>query len=130
MKRRVLKPGEPDRSEVVYKSVGEAALKLHVFRPRKPADASAAIVFFFGGGWKSGSPGQFDPHCKHVASKGMVGITVEYRYASPDVGDVRSVVEEGLAIPEVVEIRDRVGTYLEIQGGGHTVPSIEFVAVG
>jgi acetyl esterase len=69
-----------------YKTVGETALSLHIFEP--PASAGGAktnrpaIVFFFGGGWTSGSPAQFEQHCRHLASRGMVAIAADYRVAS------------------------------------------------
>ena len=47
----------PDH-RVVYKGVDGVTLKLHVFEPAglQPTDQRAAVVFFFGGGWTSGSP--------------------------------------------------------------------------
>jgi acetyl esterase/lipase len=36
-------------------------------------------VFFFGGGWKGGTPTQFEEHCKYLAMRGMVAATVDYR---------------------------------------------------
>ena len=68
---------------VVYKTVGDVSLRLHVFEPEASgSDASApraCIVFFFGGGWKSGSPKQFYPHCKYFATRGVVAMAAEYR---------------------------------------------------
>ncbi|MBL8173807.1 MAG: alpha/beta hydrolase [Bryobacterales bacterium] len=68
----------------VYKKAGGVELKLWIFRPagHTPSKQSAAIVFFFGGGWTSGTPKQFEQHCLHLASKGMVAITADYRVAS------------------------------------------------
>jgi len=76
-------PGSPD-AMVVYKRVGEAELTMHVFRPRgwRADDRRPAIVFFFGGGWKGGSPEQFYPHCRYLASRGMVAMAAEYRVES------------------------------------------------
>ena len=67
--------------EVVYKTVGDVELKLFVFEPEKQADATPrpAVVFFFGGGWVGGSPGQFYPHCRYFADRGMVACAAEYR---------------------------------------------------
>ncbi len=67
-----------------YKAVGGASLKLWVFNPKghQPSDRRAAIVFFFGGGWMSGTPAQFEEHCRHLAERGMVAITVDYRVGS------------------------------------------------
>ena len=68
----------PDRV-VVYKTLDQVELKLHVFLPdgHKPSDKRSAIVFFFGGGWNSGSPSQFYPHCEHLAVRGMVALSAE-----------------------------------------------------
>ena len=41
-----------------------------------------AIVFFFGGGWTTGTPIQFYPECAHFAAKGFVAISADYRIAS------------------------------------------------
>jgi acetyl esterase/lipase len=67
-----------------YKNVDGTKLNLYVYNPagHKPTDKRAAIVFFFGGGWTNGSPGQFEQHCKHLAERGLVAITADYRVAS------------------------------------------------
>jgi len=66
---------------VVYKTIGEVELKLHIFEPheRDKKELSPAIVFFFGGGWVSGTPKQFYHHCEHFASRAMLAISAEYR---------------------------------------------------
>jgi acetyl esterase len=70
--------------KIVYKTIGDVELSLHVFEPEghKATDKRPAIVFFFGGGWTGGSPGQFYPHCKYLASRGMVACSAEYRVKS------------------------------------------------
>ena len=66
-----------------YKTVGDVALQLHIFEPAGPPVTNRpAIVFFFGGGWTNGSPTQFEAQCRHLASRGMVAITADYRVAS------------------------------------------------
>jgi acetyl esterase/lipase len=71
-------------SEVVFKQVGEAVLKLHVFgeEERDRGEPVPGIVFFFGGGWQGGTPTQFFPHCQYLALRGMVAISAEYRVKS------------------------------------------------
>ena len=60
-------------------------LKLHLFLPEgtgtRPAGAGprAAVVFYFGGGWRGGDAGQFAPHARHFAGRGMVAAVAEYR---------------------------------------------------
>jgi len=83
---------EPSRS-IVYKSVGSAELRIHLFgRSEETTDNAGrdappvhgtrpapAIVFFHGGGWRGGTPAQFYPHCEHLARRGMIAMSVEYR---------------------------------------------------
>lgn len=65
----------------VYKSIEGRDLKIHISKPKdwKPTDSRPAIVFFHGGGWVGGKPGQFDQHCEHLSSQGLVCFQVEYR---------------------------------------------------
>ena len=66
---------------LVYKKAGDRELRLHIEKPAdwKATDQRPAIVFFFGGGWVGGSPEQFRPQSEYLATRGMVGIRVEYR---------------------------------------------------
>ena len=64
---------------MVYKTVGDTQLHLHIFRPTKQRTKAPAVVFFFGGGWRSGTPAQFEQQCRYLASRGMVAMTAEYR---------------------------------------------------
>lgn len=79
----------------IYKTVGGVELPLYVYKPegKSPHD-KPAIVFFFGGGWKAGSPSQFEHHCKHLASRGMVAVTVEYRVSSRHPVKVEDCIED------------------------------------
>ncbi|MBM3333673.1 alpha/beta hydrolase [Candidatus Sumerlaeota bacterium] len=77
-------PTLPDARVEVYKTIGDVKLNIYIFDPadHKATDKSPAIVFFFGGGWRTGSPGQFQHHCRYLASRGMVAMTADYRVAS------------------------------------------------
>lgn len=73
----------------VYKQATNAAgdqvdLNMYIFNPPDlaPGDRRPAIVFFFGGGWRGGRPSQFTEHCRHLASRGMVAMTADYRVSS------------------------------------------------
>lgn len=75
-----------DPARVVYKTVKDRngdpyPLQLFIFNPpgHKPSDSSPAVVFFFGGGWKSGHPNQFGRSCQYLASRGIVAISADYR---------------------------------------------------
>lgn len=66
---------------LTYKKVGDQELRLFVEKPPgwQASDRRPAIVFFFGGGWVGGSPNQFVKQSEHLASRGMVGVRVQYR---------------------------------------------------
>lgn len=72
------------QKQIVYKQVDTTSLVMRIYSPEKqdPEKQYPAIVFFFGGGWNSGSIGQFEPHAKHFAERGMVCFLVDYRVKS------------------------------------------------
>ncbi|QEG40043.1 alpha/beta hydrolase [Roseimaritima ulvae] len=76
-----LSAARPEGQRQVYKTVGERKLSIYVTKPAdwKTTDRRPAIVFFHGGGWVSGAPGQFTEHSKYLASRGMVCFQVQYR---------------------------------------------------
>ena len=71
---------KPDK-QIVYKSFDKDPLELNIFLPDgwKASDRRPGIVFFFGGGWVGGTPTQFYPHSRYLASRGMVAISAQYR---------------------------------------------------
>ena len=74
---------KPDK-QIVYKQFDKDPLELNVFLPDdwKASDRRPAIVFFFGGGWVGGTPTQFYPHSRYLASRGMGGGQRQYRTRS------------------------------------------------
>lgn len=89
-------------TEVLYKTTPQGELKLHVYAPAgelQTAVQRPCVVFFFGGGWKSGSYLQFVPQAEYLASRGIVAACADYRIASihktlPDkaVEDAKSAI--------------------------------------
>ena len=78
-------PPEMERTTAeVYRTVGDVELNIYLCNPEghSAEDKRPAIVFFFGGGWRSGSPQQFLPHCRYLADRGMVAAVADYRVAS------------------------------------------------
>ena len=77
-------PVLPGAREEVYKTIGETRLRLWIFTPEQTSNPQPrpAIVFFFGGGWTSGTPGQFEQQAKLLRARGMVAIVADYRVAS------------------------------------------------
>ena len=68
----------------VYRAVGDVELRMYFCNPEGHTadDERPAIVLFFGGGWRGGSPQQFLPHCRYLAERGMVAAVADYRVAS------------------------------------------------
>lgn len=74
----------PDAESWVYRRVEGTELRLWVYRPElgEESETRPAAIFFFGGGWVGGSPTQFAPHARYLASRGMVGVVADYRVRS------------------------------------------------
>ncbi|MEZ6041556.1 MAG: alpha/beta hydrolase fold domain-containing protein [Planctomycetaceae bacterium] len=76
-------PELPDARAFTYKKVDTVELKAWVYEPEGSAkSARPCVVFFFGGGWRSGTPQQFQRQCEYLASRGVVAITCDYRVAA------------------------------------------------
>lgn len=129
-------PPIADARVETYKTVGDATLDLWIFEPAGAAgDRRPAIVFFFGGGWKGGTPRQFDPQCRHLAARGMVAITADYRVESRQhakpvdcVADARSAVRWVRANADRLGIdADRIAA-AGGSAGGHIAACTAFIA--
>jgi acetyl esterase len=80
-----------------YKSVEGHDLKIWVFNPTITSKTNApAMLFFFGGGWNSGSPTQFVKYCERLSESGMVGIVADYRVKSRQGVQAKTCVEDAL----------------------------------
>jgi len=79
----------PDKV-IAYKEVAGArdgvsnTLTLEIIFPENhvSSDSVPCVLFFYGGGWKTGNVRQFYPHARYLASRGMVGICAWYRTES------------------------------------------------
>ncbi|MEN8725866.1 MAG: alpha/beta hydrolase [Lentimonas sp.] len=81
--------------EIIYKTVDGIDLKLWIFRPEGDrAEAAPAMIFFFGGGWKNGSPKAFVSQAQYLAQRGMYGVVADYRVASRHGVKANSCVED------------------------------------
>ena len=70
-------PQTPPTKSFIYKKTKQADLEIVVHYPAgwKDTDKRPAIVFFFGGGWTSGTIKHFEPQATYLASRGMVAAT-------------------------------------------------------
>jgi acetyl esterase/lipase len=77
-------PEMPGASVEVYREVNGNKLNAYVFTPpqHQASDRRPAVLFFFGGGWKGGTPGQLLPQSLYLAQRGMVAIPCDYRVLS------------------------------------------------
>ena len=88
---------KPDKSIQFYQPEKGEPLKLDIFFPENhtSADKRGCIVFFFGGGWTSGSTEQFYGYAKYLASRGLVAISAQYRTKGSHKVTPRECVEDG-----------------------------------
>ena len=82
---------EPN-AKVEYKQINDTSLSLHIFNPKNHSidNKTAAIVFFHGGGWNQGHPSHFYRQSQHLANRGMVAISAEYRVKEKHGTDPRA----------------------------------------
>ena len=121
----------------IYKSVDGHDLKIWVFNPASNVKTKApAMLFFFGGGWNSGSPTQFVKYCERLSKRGMVGIVADYRVRSRQGVQAKSCVEDALdALRYVTANAENLGIDPERIGvgggsaGGHLAASLGTIHV-
>jgi acetyl esterase/lipase len=102
----------PGSRAEVYKTIGDVKLKIYIYEPKghKAGAKRPAIVFFFGGGWRGGTPRQFLEHCRYLASKGMVAMTADYRVSSRQGTKPVHCVRDGKsAVRWIRQNADRLG---------------------
>ena len=103
-------PTVTDARVETYRTIDATELKLWIFGEPDPNAPKPAIVFFFGGGWNSGSPAQFERQARHFATRGMIAITADYRVRSRhNVQVVDCVNDAKAAIAWVRENAQRLG---------------------
>ncbi len=103
-------PTSTDARVETYRTIGSTELKVWIFGESDPKTPKPAIVFFFGGGWSSGSPAQFENQARHFAKRGMIALTADYRVKSRhDVQVVECVKDAKAALAWVRENARRLG---------------------
>ncbi len=105
-------PEMPETRVETYKTASGTDLKVWIFEPpgHAASDKRAAVVFFFGGGWRNGSPQQFYHQARHLAARGMVAMSADYRVSSRQgVKAYRCVEDAKAAVRWVRENAARLG---------------------
>lgn len=69
------------QEQFVYKTIDTTSLAMEVFYPKNMDQGKMypAMIFFFGGGWNSGTTKQFEPHAKYFSERGLICILADYR---------------------------------------------------
>ena len=92
---------KPNAGRHIYKTIDGLALDIYIYEPKdhQVTDSTPAIVFFHGGGWRSGTSTQFDAHCRYLAQRGLVAMQADYRVMERDgvtpfecVSDAKSAI--------------------------------------
>ena len=93
--------------EFTYKQTPQGDLKLLVHYPPdwKATDKCPAILFFFGGGWKNGTPAQFLNQATYLATRGVVAVRADYRVQSRQQTTPESAVEDAKSAVRWVRLR-------------------------
>ncbi|OUJ71752.1 alpha/beta hydrolase [Hymenobacter crusticola] len=83
----VARPAVPttiqSKTNVTYCTLGSRALQLDVFYPKaKRKKGYPAVLFIYGGGWRSGNRSQHVPMAQQLAAKGYVTVTADYRLST------------------------------------------------
>ncbi len=118
----------------IYKSTPQGDLKLHLWSPKTGGKDRPCIVFFFGGGWNSGTYRQFARQSAYLASRGMVAACAEYRVrkthnTTPDVcvEDAKSAIRWVRAHAEELGIAPSMVIAAGGSAGGHLAAATALV---
>jgi len=89
-------PTMPGAEVETYKTAGDVEMRVWIFKPdgHSAADRRPAIILFFGGGFRSGTPQQFLHQGKYLASRGMVAVAADYRVSTRHGVKAVSCVED------------------------------------
>lgn len=100
------KDGEAGGSSHIYKTVGKTKLHLFIDKPKghKAGAKVPAIVFFHGGGFKSGTVKQFERQAEYFAERGMVAIRVRYRLTKERGVEIKDCVEDAISAMRWVRV--------------------------
>ena len=88
---------------VIYKTVEDITLKLHVYNPKKFDEQKIhnAIILFHGGGWNNGNHKAFKRQSMYFASREMVAISAEYRLKNTHGTSPYDAVEDATINPQI-----------------------------
>lgn len=73
--------GFPEADTYVYRELQPEPVRIHVFKPKdwRAGDRRPVFLWFFGGGWTTGTPTNAAGWARWAAARGWVGIAPDYR---------------------------------------------------
>ncbi len=72
-----------EKHNITYRQIGNRKLELDAFFiENNPKKLKTAILIIHGGGWRTGNRSQHHPMARHLAAKGYVCFTPEYRLST------------------------------------------------
>jgi acetyl esterase/lipase len=88
----------PGAESVVYRTASNRPLRLFIFRPKNQgATPLRTVLFYFGGGWRSGSVASFADQAQAFAANGYVAVLADYRVSCRDGTTPLSAVSDARA---------------------------------
>lgn len=103
----------PGAETFVYREAGEGSpMRLFVVKPPgwRAGDRRGALMFFFGGGWTTGTPASSIFWARFAADLGMIGIAPDYRTKGRhDVSPLGSVADSRAALRWVQDHAGELG---------------------
>ena len=88
----------------IYRSVDGVDLGIHFYQPVDAKSPTPAVVFYFGGGWRSGHIGQFQLQANYLKERGVTCCLVEYRIKSKHNVTPFACVEDGRSAMRYVRL--------------------------
>ncbi len=133
---------DPKPETVVYKTlpgVDSKYLSFYVFKPTNPDERKQrpAIVLIHGGAWRAGDADVFFPHARYFASRGAVGISINYRLLSTDLAgpsmagclaDCKSAIRHIRAHAEELGVDANKIAVMGDSAGGHLAAALGTVS--
>jgi acetyl esterase/lipase len=129
---------EVKMDSVIYKVEETGDLILKVYSPTlSRSEASPAMVFYQGGGWKHGKVGSFENHAKYFTSRGFICFLAEYgaKGRTTDdyldcIADAKSAMRFIHANAETFNIDESRIIAAGGSSGGHLAASLALVEIG
>lgn len=88
-----------------YSDPDSAALLLEVYRPVRGRGPFPALVFFHGGGWKTGTRDHFRRQAVYFAARGMVTVLADYRVEERHGSSPLAAVRDAKSVMRYVRAR-------------------------